>query len=102
MHGTENTFPGRAIAPLVRRLGPRRFLKRLPRHMKVSNNFCSGVVTEVSPTSVRLEVSDVGDAPGIFVGSLERMVAWAGGSDVVVTMSAPSLPAATYGVSWVE
>ena len=36
-----------------------------------------------------------------FVGSLERMVAWAGGSDVVVTMNATP-PAATYVVSWAE
>jgi hypothetical protein len=44
----------------------------------------------------------VGDAPGIFVGSIERMVAWAGGSDVVVTMDTTRLPAATYAVTWVE
>jgi uncharacterized protein (TIGR02265 family) len=101
MHGTENTFPGRAIAPLVRKLGPRRFLKRLPRNMKASNNFATGVITELSATSVQLDVDDVGDAPGVFVGSLERMVAWAGGSDVVVTMKATP-PAATYVVSWAE
>lgn len=102
MYGTEHTFPGRVIAPLVRKLGPRRFLKRLPRYMKVSNNFCTGVLTELGLTSMRLEVDDVGDAPGVFLGSLERMVAWAGGSDVVVTMDTPRLPAATYVVSWAE
>ena len=102
MHGTETTFPGRAIAPMVRKLGPRRFLKRLPRHMKASNNFCTGSITELTPTSVQLDVDDVGDAPGIFVGSLERMVAWAGGSDVVVSMNSSRPPAASYVVSWAE
>ena len=101
MFGTENTFPGRAIAPMVRKLGPRRVLKRLPRNMRASNNFANGVITELSPTSVQLDVDDIGDAPGIFVGTLERMVAWAGGSDVVVTMKATP-PSATYVVSWAE
>ena len=51
---------------------------------------------------MKLVVDDVGDAPEIFRGSLERMVAWAGGRDVQVAVDAPNLPVATYVVTWVE
>jgi uncharacterized protein (TIGR02265 family) len=97
MEGIENTLFGRTMLPAVKLLGPRRLLKRVP-----SNNFSIGVMTELTPTSMRLEVDDVGDAPHIFRGSLERMVIWAGGKDVVVTVEATKLPAATYLVNWVD
>ena len=102
MEGIENTLFGRTMLPAVKLLGPRRLLKRVPSNMKSSNNFSIGVMTELAPTSMRLEVDDVGDAPHIFRGSLERMVIWAGGKDVVVTVEAPKLPAATYLVNWVD
>jgi uncharacterized protein (TIGR02265 family) len=102
MEGIEHTFFGKAMAPAVKLLGPRRLLKRVPANMKTANNFSIGVMTELSPTSMRLVVDDVGDAPNIFRGSLERMVAWAGGKNVNVTVDAPSLPVATYLVSWVD
>lgn len=102
MRGIEETFFGKTMAPAVKLLGPRRLLKRVPGNMKTSNNFSIGVMTELSPTSMKLVVDDVGDAPNIFRGSLERMVAWAGGKDVNVTVEAPSLPVATYVVTWVE
>ena len=102
MQGIELTLFGRTMAPAVKLLGVRRLLKRVPSNMRSSNNFSIGVMTELSPTSMRLMVDDVGDAPEIFQGSLERMVAWAGGKDVVVQVDAPRLPAATYLINWVE
>lgn len=102
MEGIEHTFFGRAMAPAVKMLGPRRLLKRVPANMKTANNFSIGVMTELAPTSMKLVVDDVGDAPEIFRGSLERMVAWAGGRDVQVAVDAPHLPVATYVVTWAE
>jgi uncharacterized protein (TIGR02265 family) len=102
MEGIEHTFFGRAMAPAVRLLGPRRLLKRVPTNMKTANNFSIGVMTELGPTSAQLVVDDVGDAPHIFCGSLERMVTWAGGKNVKVSVEAPALPVATYLINWVE
>ena len=102
MSGIEHTFFGRAMAPAVKMLGPRRLLTRVPANMKSANNFSIGVMTQLAPTSMQLVVDDVGDAPQIFRGSLERMVAWAGGKNVEVAVSAPQLPVATYVVGWVE
>ncbi len=102
MAGIEHTFFGRTMAPAVKMLGPRRILMRVPANMKSANNFSIGVMTQLTPTSMQLVVDDVGDAPHIFRGSLERMVAWAGGKNVEVAVDAPSLPVATYVVSWVE
>ena len=102
MEGIELTLFGRTMAPAVKLLGPRRLLKRVPSNMKSSNNFSIGVMTELTPTSMKLVVDDVGDAPEIFQGSLERMVAWAGGRDVVVKVDAPALPVASYLIDWSE
>jgi len=102
MEGIENTFFGKAMAPAVKLLGPRRLLKRVPSNMKTANNFSIGVMTELAPTSMQLVVDDVGDAPHIFRGSLERLVTWAGGKNVSVTVDAPNLPVATYLVNWVD
>jgi uncharacterized protein (TIGR02265 family) len=102
LRGIEETLWGKAFAPAVRLLGPRRLLKRVPANMKTTSNFSTGVLTELSPTSVRLEVDDNGTAPELFQGSLERILLWAGARAVDVTFEAPNPPAATFLIRWTE
>lgn len=102
MKGIEETFFGKALAPVVRLLGPRRLLERVPRNMKSSNNFADGVVTLLGPHAMRIDVNDVGDAPEVFQGSLQEITTWAGAKTVSVSFEAPSLPAASFEIRWTE
>lgn len=102
MQGLEQTTFGRGMAPVVRMLGPRRILKRVPSNLKSSNNFSSGVLTELSPTSMQLDVDDNGTAPEVFQGSLERILLWAGAKSVEVTIDAWTPPAARFTIRWTE
>jgi uncharacterized protein (TIGR02265 family) len=98
--GVSETFWGRAFAPAIRMLGAKRVLLRVPNQFKSTNNYAPGATTELGPTSVRLEVSDVGDAPGVLQGSLEELAQWAGATAVKVEVSFERPPAATYVISW--
>ncbi len=100
MRGIEETLFGKAMAPAVRLLGPRRLLKRLPANVKSANNFSTGVLTEVSANSMRFEVDDNGTAPELFQGSIEHMLRWAGATQVKVTVEPSTPPAASFLISW--
>jgi uncharacterized protein (TIGR02265 family) len=100
--GVVETFWGKAMTPAVRLLGVRRVLLRMPNQMKATNNFASGVATELTPTSMRLEVDDVATAPELLQGSLEQLALWAGAKSVEVGFTFTSPPKATYLVKWSE
>ncbi len=102
MKGVEETFFGRSMAPVVRMLGPRRLLERVPKNMRSSNNFAVGSVVQLEPRVVQLDVTDVGDAPEVMQGSLEEIVRWAGAATVDVSFTFESPPSARYTVRWTE
>jgi uncharacterized protein (TIGR02265 family) len=98
--GVSETFWGRAFAPAVRLLGAKRLLLRMPNQFKSTNNYAPGTTTDLGPTSVQLDVTDVGDAPCVLQGSLEELAQWAGASDVKVDVTFASPPRATYLITW--
>jgi uncharacterized protein (TIGR02265 family) len=100
IEGIAHTFWGKAFAPAAALLGPRRLLTRLPGQIRSTNNFAQGVLTEVSTNELKLEVSDVGDAPEMLQGSLERLASWAGAKEVQVTFTFEEPPTASYLVRW--
>ena len=98
--GVADTFWGRAFAPAVQLWGPRRLLMRVPGQMKSTNNFATGQMTELGPTSLRLDVTDAGDAPEMMQGSLERLASWAGAHEVTITFTREAPPAVSYFIHW--
>lgn len=100
--GVQETFFGKTMAPVVRALGVRRLIDRLPKNMKTSNNFAEGKVTTLDATAVQFDVTDVGDAPEVMQGSLEQLVRWAGARTVQVEFTVTQAPAARYVVRWTE
>jgi uncharacterized protein (TIGR02265 family) len=101
VEGIAHTFWGRAMSQAVALLGPRRLLLRFPSQMRSTNNYATGVVEELAPTHLKLEVSDAGDAPEMIQGSLEQLATWAGAHQVTVRIERPAPPAATYFITWV-
>jgi len=102
MKGVEETLFGRTMAPVVRMLGPRRLLERVPKNMKSSNNFAEGTVTHLGERELQLDVNDVGDAPEVMQGSLEEIARWAGAKTVEVAFTFDRPPAARFTVRWTE
>ncbi|MBL8957262.1 MAG: DUF2378 family protein [Myxococcaceae bacterium] len=102
MKGIEETFFGKTMAPVVRMLGPRRILERVPKNMKSANNFAEGSVIRLEEHAMQLDVNDVGDAPEVMQGSLEQIVRWAGAKTVDVTFTFEQPPAARFIVRWTE
>lgn len=100
VEGIAHTFWGKAFAPAVHLLGPRRLLSRVPSQMRSTNNYATGVLTEVSPTELRLDVTDVGDVPEMLQGSLEQLASWAGAKGVQVTFAFDRPPTASYLIRW--
>lgn len=100
--GMSDTTFGKALAPVVKLLGVRRVLGRVPHNIKTANTFATATLVDEGPGVLRLEVNDVGSAPGLMRGSLEGLMRWAGASsaDVEVAQSAP--PAASYRLRWSE
>jgi uncharacterized protein (TIGR02265 family) len=102
MKGIEETIFGRTMAPVVRLLGPRRLIERVPKNMKSANNFAESTVTALAPTEYQLDVNDVGDAPEVFQGSLEEIARWAGAKTVDVTFEFQKPPSARFVIRWTE
>lgn len=102
MKGVEETFMGRTMAPVVRLLGVKRLLDRLPKNMRSSNNFAEGTVKSLEPKLVQFDVTDVGDAPEVMQGSLEQICRWAGATSVEVTFTVTEPPAARFLIRWVD
>ena len=100
MKGVEDSFLGRTMARMVKFLGVKRLIERVPDNMKTSNNFSSAQVTPLSGNACRLDVTDIGDTPEVFQGSLEEMARWAGAKTVDVKFELPNPPAASFVIRW--
>lgn len=100
MKGVEESFLGRTMARMVKFLGVKRLIERVPENMKSSNNFSSASVTSLSGNACRLDVNDIGDTPEVFQGSLEEMARWAGAKTVDVKFELPNPPAASFVIRW--
>jgi uncharacterized protein (TIGR02265 family) len=62
---------GKALFPLVRMLGPMRFLKRLPSLFRQTNNYADVKVEVLSPTSYELDHNEVGRYPHYMRGVMQ-------------------------------
>jgi uncharacterized protein (TIGR02265 family) len=67
-HGYFETFLGRAVAGVLKVIGPARALKRLDRSFRSGNNYSEVKVTELAPTHYRFWCNDVGMARHVVLG----------------------------------
>jgi len=63
--------PTKALFPLVRMLGPMKFLKRMPAMFRQTNNFAEVTADVTGPTSYELEHSHAGAYPNYLRGVLQ-------------------------------
>jgi uncharacterized protein (TIGR02265 family) len=100
--GMSDTTFGKALAPVVKLLGVRRVLGRVPHNIKTANTFATATLVDEGPGVLRLEVNDVGSAPGLMRGSLEGLMRWAGAAAAEVEVAQSQPPSAVYRLRWSE
>lgn len=62
---------GKAIFPVIRFLGPMRFLKRMPPMFRQVNNYADVKVDVVGPSAFLMDHNEVGEVPHYFRGIMQ-------------------------------
>jgi len=101
--GYFNTTLGKAATAVLRLVGFKRLIDRLPQAMSGGSNYTFVNVTWKGPTEAHVLVSDVEPHPGINLGVLERGLGyWFKGKDVAVTLLEHTPPSAMYRITFRE
>lgn len=64
VEGLGETLVGKALYAMLRLIGPRRMVQRLPRDLAGSDNYTNAIITEVGPNAYRLEMNSNPNLPG--------------------------------------
>lgn len=99
--GYFNTLMGRAMTGVLKLIGFKRLIDRLPQAMSGGSNYTNVTVNWVSPGEVRVSLTDVEPHPGLNLGVLQRGLShWFGGKNVKVELHEHAPPGATYRVTF--
>jgi uncharacterized protein (TIGR02265 family) len=79
--GLDETLVGKAMLGLIRLIGPRRALQRLPTSSKVGTNFMTVTLTEQGPTDVLLTSHPFMGYAEVMQGSVHSILTVAGAKD---------------------
>lgn len=100
--GYMDTLMGKALAPVMRVLGPRRTLQRMERNFRSGSNYVE-VRTEVAgPAEVLLHFNEVHGIPGYYAGIIEHGAALTGAKDTTVDVLPAPAPGCALRVRWRE
>ena len=91
---------GKALMPLIRMLGPMRFLKRLPSMFRQANNYADVQVEVTGPTTFLLHHNEVSELPHYFRGVMQASIALIGLKDPQCQLLEYDGHRARYEVSW--
>lgn len=91
---------GKALFPLVRLLGPMKFLKRMPQLFRQTNNYADVKVEVLSPTSYQFDHNEVSAIPHYFRGVMEASGAMIGLKDYHCTLVEYDGHHARYRIDW--
>lgn len=80
---------GKALFPLIRFLGPMRFLKRMPSFFRQVNNYADVKVTVEGPSTFVMDHNEVGTVPHYFRGIMQ-------GSAAVLGLGSPRCELLSY------
>lgn len=98
--GYFETLIGRALAAMVRVLGPERTLRRLERNMRGANNYTKSSLTEVTPRRFVVTVNEPGLTRYVVRGILLGGLTLAGAQGLKVEVTRVDGDTSTYEVTW--
>lgn len=79
VHGLNDTLLGKAMLAMLRVIGPRRALQRLPVNAKIGTNFVVWSLTELSPNEVELVGAPFMGYAEVMQGAVFALIELAGG-----------------------
>lgn len=98
--GLEETLLGKAVASVLRLIGPGRTVERLHRVFRNNGNYQEIIVNELASSHARITVRHVFGVPMFYVGVLERAGELIGAQDVTVKVERVSSDGADLWLSW--
>lgn len=102
VEGYGHTLFGRAVYRVMRLLGPRRMVQRLPQTLRGTDNYTEAVLVEVGPAAFEMRMNSVMDAPGYAEALFESMLRVAGAESPQVVQTEVADGHTTYRLTWTE
>lgn len=102
IRGLRSTLLGSAVLKALQLLGVRRALLKIGWTFKNGNNYIEAKVTELSPTSLDIQLGPLVGPPSYFEGILEEGPRQLGAKTVSVTQSKVEGETITFRVDWTE
>ncbi|GMU05101.1 DUF2378 family protein [Corallococcus caeni] len=100
VEGYGATLLGRAVMGVMRVLGPRRMVHRLPEVLRGTDNYTEATLTERGPTHFELHLNSSFSAPGYVEALFEGMLAAGGAKAPRVTKVHDDGDSSTYALTW--
>jgi uncharacterized protein (TIGR02265 family) len=104
VQGYGRTVIGRAVYGVMRLLGPRRLVQRLPQTLHATDNYTEAELVERGPTTYEMKMNSALDQPGYVESLFESMLRVGGAESPKVTRIHvdPAAPSSTYQLTWTE
>ena len=100
--GYMDTLMGRALAPVLRVIGPRRTLERMERNFRSGTNYIEVRTETNGPAEVVLHFNDVHGLPGYYAGIAEQGAGLTGAKGTTVEVLPAPAPRCALRVRWQE
>lgn len=104
VQGYGRTVIGRAVYGVMRLLGPRRMVQRLPQTLRATDNYTEVELVERGPTAYEMRMNSAMDSPGYVEALFEAMLRVGGAESPKVTKTHvdPAVPSTTFLLTWAE
>ena len=94
------TFLGRAVAAVVKLIGPRRALERMTKSLRSGNSYSDTRTTFLGPTSAEFWLIDTFGAPHYIVGALGAVLRITSARNIVIKPIKVEGVACTFAITW--
>jgi uncharacterized protein (TIGR02265 family) len=102
VEGYGHTLFGRAVYRVMRLLGPRRMVQRLPQTLRGTDNYTEADLVEVGPREFEMRMNSVVNAPGYVEGLFEAMLRVTGAESPRAEKTRVEAEHTTYRMTWTE
>ncbi|RKG85929.1 DUF2378 family protein [Corallococcus terminator] len=102
VEGYGATLLGRAVMSVMRLLGPKRVMQRLPEVLRGTDNYTEAVLTELGPAHYELRINSVVDAPGYAEALFEAVLQVGGAQAPRATKLREEQDGTVYVLTWTE
>jgi uncharacterized protein (TIGR02265 family) len=102
VEGYGHTLFGRAVYRVMRLLGPRRMVQRLPQTLRGTDNYTEADVVELGPREFEMRMNSVFDSPGYVESLFESLLRVTGAESPHVEKTRVEAEHTTYRLTWAE